>query len=91
MNEFKAGSFKLATKAKVPVVPIALNGTYHLYEETNTIKKKATIDIVIHPPIETSSLDRHETAVLPTTVENIIRSSFNELVKKENERLKGGN
>lgn len=91
MNEFKAGSFKLATKAKVPVVPIALNGTYHLYEEENTIKKTATVDIVIHPPIDTASLDRHETAVLPETVENIIRSTFDELVIKENKRKEGGN
>lgn len=91
MNEFKAGSFKLATKAKVPVVPISLNGTYHLFEEENTIKKTATVDIVIHPAIDTASLDRHETAMLPTTVENIIRSTFDELVIKENKRKEGGN
>ena len=90
MNEFKAGSFKLATKAKVPVVPISLNGTYHLFEEENTIKKTATVDIVIHPPIDTASLDRHETAMLPSTVENIIRSTFDELVIKEEKRIKGG-
>ena len=90
MNEFKAGSFKLATKAKVPVVPISLNGTYHLYEETSTIRKGAVIDIYIHPPIDTKSLDRHETATLPVTVENIIRSKFDELVKKEELKNKGG-
>ena len=28
MGEFKAGSFKLATKAKVPIVPISINGSY---------------------------------------------------------------
>lgn len=27
MGEFKPGSFKLATKAKVPIVPVAINGT----------------------------------------------------------------
>lgn len=91
MGDFKAGSFKLATKAKVPVVPISLNGTYHVFEERNVITGGATIDIKIHPPIDTASLDRHELAELPHNVETIIRSSFNELVKKEEKRLKGGN
>ncbi len=90
MGEFKAGSFKLATKAKVLVVPISLNGTYHVYEECNVITGGATIDIKIHPPIDTASLNRHELAELPHKVEEIIRSSFNELVKKEEKRLKGG-
>ena len=90
MGEFKAGSFKLATKARVPVVPISLNGTYHVFEEHNVITGGATVDIVIHPPIDTASLSRHEVAELPQHVETIIKNSFNDLVRIEEERLKGG-
>ena len=37
LDEFKPGSFKLATKAKVPVVPITINGTFKMYEEREII------------------------------------------------------
>ena len=39
MAEFKHGSFKLATKARVPIVPVTLNGGYHTYEETGKVTK----------------------------------------------------
>lgn len=90
MNGFKGGSFKLATRAKVPVVPVALNGTYHLCEENDYIRNTATVDIVIHPPVETASLDSRGLAELPRRVENIIRGTFDKLVIKEEQRLKGG-
>ncbi len=28
IGEFKAGSFKLATKSKVPIVPVTIDGSY---------------------------------------------------------------
>ena len=83
MGEFKAGSFKLATKAKVPVVPVTLNGTYHLIEETGVLTKGVHVDMVIHPSIPTEGMERSEMAKLHTTVENTIRETLSELVAKE--------
>ena len=34
MGEFKSGSFKLATKSKVPIVPLTIDGTYRVMEAT---------------------------------------------------------
>ena len=34
-GEFKAGSFKLATKSKVPVIPVTMNGSYKIMEHGN--------------------------------------------------------
>lgn len=50
-NSFKSGSFRLATKANVPVVPVALNGTYKIMEENNNWIKPAHINIHICDPI----------------------------------------
>lgn len=91
MAEFKAGSFKLATRAKVPVVPVTINGSYEAFEVTGVISKNANIDVVIHPPIDTASLDRHQTANITHEVEAMIRASLEELVaaregKKEKEK-----
>lgn len=42
--EFKAGSFKCATKAKCPIVPVALLDTYKVMD-TNSIKP---VDVQVH-------------------------------------------
>lgn len=49
LGEFKSGSFKAATKAKCPIVPIAIIDS-HLPFDTNSIQK---VDVQIHilPPI----------------------------------------
>ena len=72
VQEFKPGSFKLATKAKVPIIPISLNDGRRLYEDQEYIKKGKKIDMLIHPPITTADLSRQELAELPDKVEEII-------------------
>lgn len=75
MAEFKKGSLKLATKPKVPVIPITLDGTYKVYEETGKISP-AKVRCVIHPAIDTASLERKEANNLAERVENIVRSAL---------------
>jgi 1-acyl-sn-glycerol-3-phosphate acyltransferase len=80
MGEFKAGSFKLATKSKVPIVPVTMNGSYRIME---TSKKKwiinpAHVDLYIHPAIETSNLSKEEQDILPKKVYEIIKSKLPE-------------
>ena len=78
MGEFKAGSFKLATKAKVPVVPVTIDGSYHMFEDRSIITSGAEVNMIIHPPIETADLDRKEASELHTRVENIIKEGLKE-------------
>ena len=74
MGEFKAASFKLATKAQVPIVPISISGTYKLMEANRRFIKPADVYIKIHPPIETTDLE--EPAKLPDQVKEIIKSGL---------------
>lgn len=80
MGEFKPGSFKLATKARVPIVPITLNGGYELYENQEFVRKGKKIDVLVHPPIETAGMSRQELAELPHKVESMIRDGLKELI-----------
>lgn len=74
MGHFKAGSFRLATKAKAPIVPVAIHGTYHLYEETGRVRPAhATIEIL--PAFETAGLDRAALRSLEANVEEQIRAA----------------
>ena len=76
MGEFKPGSFKLATKAKVPIVPITIDGTYRMFEEHQRITKGQTAKVIIHPPIETEGMSRAEQAEVHARVEEIVRSAL---------------
>ncbi|SFD06347.1 lysophospholipid acyltransferase family protein [Clostridium uliginosum] len=72
--EFKAGSFKLATKSKCVIVPITINGTYKLLEQNNNLIKPADVEIFIHPPIYTKDLTKEEETNLPHKVQSIVTS-----------------
>lgn len=60
MNEFKAGAFKIACKAGVPVVPVAIDGSYRIMEANGGLMKPAHVNITILPPVETAGLSRAE-------------------------------
>ncbi len=76
MGEFKKGSLRLATKPGIPVVPVTLNGTYHVFEEKGYVKPGAIVEFVIHPPIDTKSLSKLEANNLAERVEEIVRSGI---------------
>lgn len=80
MGELKAGSFKLAIKSKVPIVPVTMNGSYKIMEDSKKkwIIKPAHVDLYIHPAIETANLTREEQATLHTRVYKTIKSKLPE-------------
>ena len=78
MGDFKAGSFKLATKSKVPIVPVTMNGSYKIMENSKKkwIVKPSHVNLYIHPAIETANLTKEEQDVLPTKVYETIKSKL---------------
>lgn len=82
MDEFKKGSMKLATKAGVPIVPISIDGTYHILEEQNYRDvKPAKVKMMIAPPIETQGMSKEEQNVLSDRVRDIIESNLKKIQK----------
>ena len=78
MGEFKAGSFKLATKSKVSIIPVTMSGSYKIMEKSKKkwIVKPAHVDLYIHPEIETANLSKEEQDELPKKVYEIIKSKL---------------
>ena len=76
MGEFKSGSFKLATKSKVPIVPLTIDGTYRVMEANKILIKPSNINFYVHKTIYTDKLSKEEITKLPETVEHIIRSKL---------------
>ena len=75
----------MATKPGVPLIPVSINGTWHMFEETG-IARGARIDVIVHEPIETAGIDRQEEKVLIDNVEQIIRDGVEKLVEEEKQR-----
>jgi len=72
LGEFKAGSFKLAVKAKVPIVPVTIDGSYKIMEANNNKIKASEVNVYIHQPIYTDKLSKEEITHLHNTVKQII-------------------
>ena len=77
LGEFKAGSIKAAIKAGVPIVPVAIDGSYKLLEQHKHLHP-AIIGLHICPPILTTALTKEELRALPERIHGII----NEILKK---------
>ncbi|MDF2672576.1 MAG: 1-acyl-sn-glycerol-3-phosphate acyltransferase [Clostridiales bacterium] len=72
IGEFKHGSFKLATKAGVPIIPVTIKGSYKMMEQTKFIIRPGKVEIIISKPIETDNLTRDEIKELPDRVKGVI-------------------
>ncbi len=78
MLEFKGGSFKLATKSNVPILPLTIDGTNKIFEDNHGWVKPAEIRLTYHPIIETKGMSRDEQKELPQRVQSIIGSVLKE-------------
>lgn len=71
--EFKAGTFKLATKSKVPIVPFTIKGAADVLENNSHYRiAPAEVHLYIHKPIDVSSMDKEELAKIHEIVQKIV-------------------
>ena len=75
MGEFKAGAFKFAEKAKVPILPVTVDGGYHFFEELGTYQP-AHIKVTIHPLVHIEDMDKHEQKEAQANIEKMIRGAL---------------
>ncbi|WP_404451425.1 1-acyl-sn-glycerol-3-phosphate acyltransferase [Virgibacillus necropolis] len=79
LNTFKSGSLRLATKANVPIVPIAINGTYQMLEEDNGRVKGSTIYMAIQDPIYPNDYKEKKHGELAEIIQSSIEKSLKQL------------
>ncbi|MDD3430043.1 MAG: lysophospholipid acyltransferase family protein [Oscillospiraceae bacterium] len=72
MGEFKAGSFRIAAKTGVPIVPLCLNGTYRAMEANGNLICPAAVTLKILPPVPTKGLSKEELKALPEQMRSLI-------------------
>ena len=75
MGEFKAGAFKFAEKAKVPILPVTIDGSYKLFEEKGSWQP-CHIKITVHPLVHIENMSREEQREAAKEIEETIRKAL---------------
>lgn len=77
MKDFKEGSFKIATKAKAPIIPVAVIGTDDRWENNPGFKlTKGYVTICFDKPIELTDLDDDTKKHLGTHVQGYVKKMY---------------
>ncbi len=54
LQPFKRGAFHLAVRSGVPVVPLTVNGSFHILRKHSTVIRPGNVEIILESPIEYS-------------------------------------
>ncbi|WP_428004310.1 lysophospholipid acyltransferase family protein [Athalassotoga sp.] len=84
VHEFKIGSMKIVTKAKVPILPIAISGTEKSMPKGSVYIKKADIYLSIMPVVKPETFDKWDSKMLSEFLRNML---IDELKKIEGGEL----
>jgi 1-acyl-sn-glycerol-3-phosphate acyltransferase len=73
VGEFKTGGLRMAVDANVPIVPVAIEGTYKIMEQSKVGFKRADVSVRILQPI-TSHLgeEKADTKALAARIQRVI-------------------
>jgi len=72
IGPFKAGSFLLAIKPGLPIVPLSMGGTRHVMPKGRLMARPGRATLVVHAPIETDQIDVDDARELAARVRGII-------------------
>lgn len=90
IGEFKAGAFKTAFKYNLPVVPLAIDGTYKVMEGNKGKRiRPAHVILTVLPEIETDDIDKDAQKNFGDEIKKIIEDGREETRRKIS-KSKGG-
>lgn len=75
-KEFKTGTFLLAIKAGVPVVPVTVNGTRAVLKMNSFHVHPGRVEMILHPPISTGGMNSSSAGALCVQVREIIAADY---------------
>jgi len=81
VHEFKKGTFNLAQKFGVPIVPMSIVGSYQFFQTGNWMLYPGKITVYLHDTIDTSKIGRGEVDSLRRRVQDIVAAPVEEALK----------
>ncbi|WP_418792145.1 lysophospholipid acyltransferase family protein [Phosphitispora sp. TUW77] len=79
MGEFKKGSLRVAEKSGVPVIPVAISGTYRIMEANNNRIRPSAVKVKFAPPIVYEMLSKEEQRDIHIVIRDIIAHNLSEI------------
>jgi len=81
VQEFKKGTFNMAQKFGVPIVPMSIAGSYQFFHTGHWMLHPGKITVYLHDTIDTAKVDRSEVDALRQRVQEIVAESVEESLK----------
>ena len=79
LQPFKKGALLVAAKARVPVVPVVIHGSFRIQPKDSWRIRSGPLEMKILPPIRTDGLQHNEFDSLTTTIHDRIATSLQEM------------
>ena len=76
VGKFKAGSLRLAIKARVPIVPVTISGSKNIMPKGTSLIKSASVNVIISPPLLPEEFKEMDSNQISEKVRNIIISNL---------------
>lgn len=78
IEPFKSGSLRLGTRASVPIVPVAIDGTYQMYEKNNKRVQPSMLTLTVAEPIYPEQYQESKHNQLADKLQHIITDILND-------------
>jgi len=72
LQPFKKGGFHLAVDAQVPILPVAVNGSYRLFPKGAPAARPGRLEVAVGPPIATAGLTNDDVEALLERTREVI-------------------
>jgi 1-acyl-sn-glycerol-3-phosphate acyltransferase len=76
IGDFKKGGFVLAIDAGVPIIPIVIQGTWHILPRNRFRIKPGKVKLEIFGPIETEPYTRKQKEILMDQIKGVMLENF---------------
>jgi 1-acyl-sn-glycerol-3-phosphate acyltransferase len=76
IKPFMSGAFYVAIKAGVPIVPMAIVGTYEILPMNSYVIRPHAIRLIVGKPISTEGMNPRQMAALATEVQKVIEDLY---------------
>jgi 1-acyl-sn-glycerol-3-phosphate acyltransferase len=84
VQEFKKGTFNIAQKLGIPIVPMSIVGSYQFFRTGHWMLHPGKITVYLHDTIDTTKFGRSEVDSLRQRVQEIVAAPVEESLKAAN-------
>ncbi|MBK5251868.1 MAG: 1-acyl-sn-glycerol-3-phosphate acyltransferase [Peptostreptococcaceae bacterium] len=77
IGEFKAGAFKIYTKSKAAVLPVAIDGTWRMQGRDTLRVKPASVKVSVLKPVDFGEISLRDTSAISEKVKSEIQNELN--------------